>query len=130
MSRSRGRIHNTSLSSYRKILPSKLEYLSLTIISNPVLCNISLLGWFITYEKNKVLRIQPQVPYSQHSIFLVTYELSKLARPFHNTMLERLTNAKHSNLLSQFVNFEENEVLWIRTHRPRWQNFLRRSRVS
>ena len=30
-------------------------------------------------------------------------------------MLERLTSDKHSNLLGQFLSYEENEVLWIRT---------------
>ncbi len=34
---------------------------------------------------------------------------------FHNTKPERLTSAKQSNLLGQFVSYEENEVLWIRT---------------
>jgi len=29
--------------------------------------------------------------------------------------MERLTSAKHYNLLGQFVRYEENEVLWIRT---------------
>ncbi len=29
--------------------------------------------------------------------------------------LERLTNVKRSNLLSQFLSYKENEVLWIRT---------------
>ncbi len=28
-------------------------------------------------------------------------------------MLERLTSDKHSNLLGQFLGYEENEVLWI-----------------
>jgi hypothetical protein len=30
-------------------------------------------------------------------------------------MLERVTSAKHSNVLGQFIGYEENEVLWIRT---------------
>jgi hypothetical protein len=34
---------------------------------------------------------------------------------FHNTKLERLTNDKRSNLVGQFLSYEENEVLWIRT---------------
>jgi hypothetical protein len=29
--------------------------------------------------------------------------------------LERLTNYKQYNLLGQFLSYEENEVLWIRT---------------
>ncbi len=55
------------------------------------------------------------VPYSQHSIFFLTYELAQYARLFHNTKLERLTNAKHSNLLGQFISYKENEVSWICT---------------
>jgi hypothetical protein len=31
------------------------------------------------------------------------------------TLLERLTSDKPSNLLGQFLSYEENEVLWIRT---------------
>ncbi len=34
---------------------------------------------------------------------------------FHNAELERLTSDKHSNLLGQFLSYNENEVLWIRT---------------
>ncbi len=56
-----------------------------------------------------------QGPYSQHSIFFITYESAQKARVFHNTMLERLTSDKHSNLLGQFLSYEENEVLWICT---------------
>ncbi len=37
---------------------------------------------------------------------------------FHNTKLEMLTSAKHSNLLVQFVSSEENEVLWLFTQVP------------
>ncbi len=33
-------------------------------------------------------------------------------------MLERFTSAKHSNLFGQFISYEENEVLWIRTMEP------------
>ncbi len=32
------------------------------------------------------------------------------------TQLEMLTSYKHSNLFCQFLSYEENEVLWIRTH--------------
>ncbi len=56
-----------------------------------------------------------QVPHSQHSIFFVTYESAQKARLFHNTKLKRLTSNKHPNLLGQFLSYEENEVLWIRT---------------
>ncbi len=43
--------------------------------------------------------ITVQVPYSQRSIFFVTYESAQSARLIHNTMLERLTSDKCSNLL-------------------------------
>ncbi len=33
-------------------------------------------------------------------------------------MLERLISDKHSNLLGQFLSYEENEVLWMRTQGP------------
>ncbi len=36
-----------------------------------------------------------------------------------------LTNDKHSNLLGQFLSYEENEVLWIRTLEPLLDHFLR-----
>ncbi len=51
------------------------------------------------------------VPYSQHSIFFVTYESAHKARLFHNSKPERLTSDKRSNLLGQFLSYEENEVL-------------------
>jgi hypothetical protein len=38
-------------------------------------------------------------------------------------MLERLTSDKHSNLLGQFLSYEKNEALWIRTQIPNF-NFL------
>ena len=34
----------------------------------------NLLGQFLGYKENEVLWIRTQVPYSQHSIFFVTYE--------------------------------------------------------
>jgi hypothetical protein len=55
------------------------------------------------------------VLYSQHSIFFVTYESAQKARLFHNTKLERVTSAKDTNSLGQFISYEENEVLRIRT---------------
>jgi hypothetical protein len=51
------------------------------------------------------------VPYSQHSIILVTYKSAQKAGVLHNTGLERLASDKRSNLLVQFVSFEEKEVL-------------------
>ncbi len=56
-----------------------------------------------------------QWPYSQHSIFFVTYESAQYARLLHNSRLKRLTSDKHSNLLGQFLSYEENVVLWILT---------------
>jgi hypothetical protein len=44
-----------------------------------------------------------QGPYSQHSIFFVTYESAQYAILYHNTKLESLTSAKHFNLLGQFI---------------------------
>jgi hypothetical protein len=41
--------------------------------------------------------------------YLLTYNLQP-NKLFQNTKLERLTNAKHSNLLDQFVSYEQNEA--------------------
>jgi len=38
-------------------------------------------------------------PYSQHFIFIVTYEWDQHVRVFHYTGLERLVREKHSRLL-------------------------------
>jgi hypothetical protein len=75
----------------------------------------SLFVLVVSYNGNKVLWIEAQVPCSQHSIFFVTYKSAQKAKLFHNTKLERLTIDKHSNLFGQFLSYEENEVLWIRT---------------
>ncbi len=40
---------------------------------------------------------------------LLTYNLQP-NKLFHNAKLERLTKAKHSNLLDQFVTYEQNEA--------------------
>jgi hypothetical protein len=50
-------------------------------------------------------------PYSQHYVVFVTYKLAQKARVLHNTRLKRLAGEKHSNLLVQFVSYEEYEVL-------------------
>jgi hypothetical protein len=63
------------------------------------------------FTKAKIQIIKKQVPYSQHSIFFVTYESAQKARLFHNTKLERLTSAKHCNLLGLFISYIENKVL-------------------
>jgi len=52
-----------------------------------------------------------QGTYSQHSIFFVTYESAQYARVLHNSRLKRLTSDNHSNLLGQFLSYEENVVL-------------------
>jgi len=49
--------------------------------------------------------------YSQHIFFFVTFKSAQLARMLHNIRLQRLSNVKHSNLLIQFVSYEEKEVL-------------------
>jgi hypothetical protein len=50
-------------------------------------------------------------PYSQRYIFLATYKLAQKARVLHKTRLERLADDKNTNLLVQFVSYEEKEVL-------------------
>jgi len=52
-----------------------------------------------------------QGPYSQHFIFVVTYESAKQAGLLHITKLERLASDKHSYLLGLFISYEEKEVL-------------------
>ncbi len=49
----------------------------------------SLLQYRIDYGRKNVT---VQGPYSQHYIFIVTYESAQLARVLHNTRLERLSN--------------------------------------
>ncbi len=62
-------------------------------------------------DDGALLTVTILVPYSQHFIFFVTYESDQSAKLFHSTKLERLTSAKHSNLLGQFLSYEEDEVL-------------------
>ncbi len=54
-------------------------------------------------QTKKVLYYWPQGPYSQHSIFFVTYISAQQARLFHDTKLERFISDKHFNLLDQFL---------------------------
>jgi hypothetical protein len=49
--------------------------------------------------------------YSQHLIFFVTYEWAQAATVFDQSWLEKLARDKRSNLLGQFISYEENEVL-------------------
>jgi hypothetical protein len=66
----------------------------------------NLLSLFVSYDENAVLWIGLQVPYSQHSIFFVTYKSAQKVRLFHTTKLKRLTSDKHSNLLGQSLSYE------------------------
>ncbi len=52
--------------------------------------------------------------YSQRIIFFVAYESAQQAWMLHNIRLQRLSNVKCSNLLAQFINYEDRGVLWIR----------------
>ncbi len=64
----------------------------------------------LAYYKTKLITaikvFKVQVPYSQYSIFFVTYESAQYGRLFHNSKLERFTSNKHSNLLGQFLSYE------------------------
>jgi hypothetical protein len=55
--------------------------------------------WQPLGESSPGVHVADQVPYSQHSIFFVTYEFAQLVRLFHKTKLEMLTSDKNSNLL-------------------------------
>ncbi len=50
--------------------------------------------------------------YLQPYIFIVTYEWALQVEVLHYTRLEGLTRGKHSNLLSLFISYDENKVLW------------------
>jgi hypothetical protein len=66
--------------------PIKLEhYITLGYKGFPVTKHHSLLGAFVSYEENEVLRIQPQGPYLQHCIFLLTYEQAQKPKALHYT---------------------------------------------
>jgi len=56
----------------------------------------------------------PQVPNSQHIIFLVTYKWAQQVRVLNNSRLEKLAIKKCSGLLGPFVGNKENKVLWMR----------------
>jgi hypothetical protein len=47
-----------------------------------------------------------QATYSQHFIFLVTFELTHQAIVLHYIRLEMLVSNKHSSLLSSLVSYE------------------------
>ncbi len=51
-------------------------------------------------------------PYSQQIIFFATYESVQSARLLHNIRLQGVSNDKNSNLLVQFICYDEKEVLW------------------
>jgi hypothetical protein len=71
-----------------------------------------------------MLWIWPQRPYSQYYILFVTYESAQWARVLQNTGPEKLANDRHSNLLVQFVIYEEYEVLWIWPQQPYLQYYI------
>jgi hypothetical protein len=50
-------------------------------------------------------------PYSQHFIFIVTYESAKQARVLHKTMLKNLAKSRNSKLLGFFISYDEDELL-------------------
>ncbi len=79
---------------------------------------LSLLGLFLSYEENEVLRIRTLGTYWKHFIFFMIYESVQKARLLHTVKLERLDKDKHSSLLGPFLSYEENEVLWIQTLVP------------
>ncbi len=54
----------------------------------------SLLGAFVSYEENEVLRIRPQGPYLQHCIFFLTYEQAQKPKALHYTGIKRLPSDK------------------------------------
>ncbi len=51
--------------------------------------------------------------YFQHFIFFTTHEWAQKARVLHYAKAERLSRDKHFILFSPFVNYDENELLWI-----------------
>jgi hypothetical protein len=52
-----------------------------------------------------------QGPYSQHSVFFVTYKWEQKASVLHYIRLERSSRNKYASLLGLFVSYQENEVL-------------------
>jgi hypothetical protein len=54
-----------------------------------------------------------QIQYSQQIIF---FEMAEQARVLHFTRLKWLCSYKHPDLMTAFVSYEENEVLWILSH--------------
>ncbi len=59
----------------------------------------------------KIYKFGLQGPYSQHSIFFVTYKWVQYAIVAHYISSERLALDKHSSLLGPSIRYEENEVL-------------------
>jgi hypothetical protein len=54
--------------------------------------------------------------YSQHFIFVITYELAQYGTVLIYTSRERLARDKHSSLLDPFVSYEENKLLLLFLH--------------
>ncbi len=65
----------------------------------------SLLGPFISYEKDKFSDFYPRV-----HIFIVTFEWAQEATVLQYTRLERRARDKHSSLLGPIVSYEEDKV--------------------
>jgi hypothetical protein len=55
--------------------------------------------------------------YSQHFIFIVTYEWAQWVRVLHYTRLKRLAKDKLSSLLDPFVSYKENKLHLIQYYR-------------
>ncbi len=53
---------------------------------------------------------------AQYFILFVTDEMTQYARVLHNTRQKRLSNDKHSNLLVQFVSYEEKKCFECDSH--------------
>ncbi len=84
----------------------------------------NLFGRFVSYEEIEALWILPLGQYSLDFIFIIAYKCAKESRVLYNTILERLASDKNSNLLGQFTNHKEIEVLWISLLGPYSQHFI------
>jgi hypothetical protein len=62
-------------------------------------------GWDGSYSDDSI-----QGPYSQHSIFCVTYKWVQKARVLHYPRVERLARDENPSLLGPFISYKENEV--------------------
>ncbi len=81
------------------------------------------------YEYSEILdtksfRTLDPWPYSQHIIFLLTYDYFQQARVLDYIRLEKFDSDQHSSLTGPFVTFEENKVFWIRPNSLFWKTSL------